>query len=177
MPFCPNCGSEVQADARLCRDCGHAMQEGAKPQAAQTALPQPAVVVVPQQAVPSIEKTYYQDNKVLVTSTRAVLGAKTYAMANITSVFLGKVKRARVWGIIIALIGLIYLIGSLGADGQCTLLAFLLLIIGGLMIFLAKPFAVRIGSASGEVDGLRHRSKKYAQKVVSAINQAIVERG
>ena len=75
------------------------------------------------------------------------------------------------------LIGLIFTLGSIAADGTGILFSLLILLVGSLMFFLAKRFAVRIGSASGEVDGLRHRSKAYAQKIVDAMNEAIIERG
>jgi hypothetical protein len=99
-------------------------------------------------------------------------------MANITSVMLREVGGTRVRAAIVFLLGIIgALLGLAGGIDLFTVGGILLLIIGGLMWFFAKPWAVRIGSASGEVDGLRHRSKAYAQKVVDAINQAIVERG
>ena len=75
------------------------------------------------------ETTYYQDGSITVTNARAVLGSKTYAMANITSVSMGEIPANRTVGIVIAVIGLAILACSAsgGSDGAGG-------IIGGLLL-------------------------------------------
>ena len=58
------------------------------------------------------ETVYYQDGSVLVTNTRAVLSAKTYAMANITSVTVGMIPANRAWGITLIILSSTGFVGS-----------------------------------------------------------------
>jgi hypothetical protein len=128
------------------------------------------------------EVSYYQDGAVSVTNARAVLGGKTYAMANITSVSMAEKPANRTPGIIIAVVGLVMAacLGAAGGDSNATGLLFGVVIIGvGVAIaVLAKPsYIVKIGSASGEGDGLVSEDREQIQKIVSAMNEAIIKRG
>lgn len=126
------------------------------------------------------EKVYYQSGDVTITGTRAILGGKTYAMANITSVSMGKVAANRVPGIAIAVGGIAIggCIGALSESGGMWALGAVFLIIGVAVAVMAKPkYIVRIGSASGETDALTHEDQDYIQKIVTAMNEAIINRG
>ena len=126
------------------------------------------------------EVTYYEGSSVRVTNARAILGAKTYAMANITSVAIGKQSANRTPGVIIALIGLIItgIIAASDGGGGGIAIGVIVLIVGIVVAVLAKnTYIVRIGSASGEADALVSTNKEYINKIVSAMNEAIVQRG
>jgi hypothetical protein len=149
------------------------------------------------------EKVFFQDKIVLVTNSRAVLGSRTFAMSNITSVTPGVIPADRTFGIVIAIIGvlvtgfcgfislfgLVWLFGAssknmssaLGGNIFIGLFVLLGVLILGLGIFLAmreKPtYVVRIGSASGESNALASKDYQYIYKVVNAMNQAIIHRG
>src|SRR5450759_2640248 len=142
------------------------------------------------------ETVFYRDKYVLVTNARAVLGASTYAMSNITSVTPGVIPANRIWGIVIALLGifitggcglislfgLMWLFGSssknmtsaLGGNifiGLFVLLGLLILGVGLYLAIRAKPtYVVRIGSSSGESDALASKEYPYIFKIVSAMN-------
>lgn len=127
------------------------------------------------------ETTYYQDGNITVTNARAVLGSKTYAMANITSVSMGEIPANRTPGIVIALIGLAILACSAsgGSDGIAGIIGGL--VVAGFGAFLAyavkTQYVVKIGSASGESNALTSNDREYIQKIVNAINEAIIKRG
>lgn len=147
------------------------------------------------------EVTIYQNDGVLITSTRAVLGAKTYAMSNITSVTSVIVPANKTLSILIATFGALmmlccgcygfynffigiagdstqYAIGSLLAVAIPIILGVLVLA-GGIALYTrTKPdYAVVIGSSSGEIKALMSKDKEHIMAIVNAMNDAIIRRG
>lgn len=128
----------------------------------------------------SSEVVYYTQGNVQISNARVVLGGTTYAMANITSVAMAEQPASKLPGIIAAVVGALIALCSIGARSGIGGLIFGLLIVGvgAYMLINAKPqYIVRLGSASGETNGLSSPDRAYIQQVVSAINQAIVKRG
>lgn len=128
------------------------------------------------------ETIYYQDESIIVTNTRAVLGTKTYAMANITSVSMGVIPANRVPGIVLALIGLAIAGCACSVVGKdaASVIVFGLIVLGLGIAIAAAPktrYVVKIGSASGEANALVSKDKEYIQKIVNAVNEAIIKRG
>lgn len=143
------------------------------------------------------ETVFYEDGTVRITSARAILGNKTYVMANITSVSMGKTPVNKSLGVLLMIIGfgfaflrvfsLIQVMGiatQLGislfnfSDFVVLALGIGVGLVGLFLIRSQKPsYVVRIGSASGESDGLVSKSKDYIIQIVNAINDAIVKRG
>ena len=127
------------------------------------------------------ETTYYQDGGITVTNARAVLGAKTYAMANITSVSMGEIPANRAPGVVVALIGLAIAgcSASAGSDGTSGIVIGVIVLGIGIAIAAAVKiqYVVKIGSASGESNALVAKDKEYIQKIVNAVNEAIIKRG
>lgn len=122
------------------------------------------------------EKTYLNQGNVVVTNTRVVIGGKTYAMTNVTSVSMAKQSSSILPPVIAITVGVIIAAIVGGTFGNIIAVAS---IIGGLvLLFTRKPnYVVKIGSASGESDALISNDQDYVQKIVNALNQAIVSRG
>ena len=126
------------------------------------------------------EETLLVQGKVTVTTSRLLIGAKTYAMSNITSVTFGKIPAVKWPGVIVAIAGVCVLLFGIALD-------FILvgLVVGGAIIALgvwlftySKPlYTVRLGSASGEADALSSKNEEWIRKIVSAVNEAIIRRG
>lgn len=128
----------------------------------------------------SEEISVYQDANIHVTNLRAMLQGKTYAMANITSVSMHTQAANNAPGVIIAVIGGMIAMSLLaGRDAMGCGVFGLLLLAAGIAIALAakSTYWVRIGSASGETNALSSNDRDYIQRIVNAMNEAIVRRG
>lgn len=129
------------------------------------------------QQPPVGEKIFYStpDNAVRITNSRAIIGGKTYAMSNITSVYVAQKKINIVLVVILAIIGL----GSLALIGQSPIVTIVILLVCALCIyFLVRPaYAMKLGSASGEAEALVSRNKGQIEQIANAMNDAIVHRG
>lgn len=129
------------------------------------------------QPTPTGETIFYStaDNAVRITNTRAILGGKTYAMSNITSVSIVQKKINIVLVVILVLVGL----SSLTLIGHSLLASLVILAVcAGLIYLLVRPsYAVHLGSASGESEALVSRNRAQVEQIASAMNEAIVHRG
>jgi hypothetical protein len=125
------------------------------------------------------EKVYHQDQTVTVTITRAIIGGKAYALANITSVSSHEEKPNRTFAILLIIVSVIaFFAGASSQEPSAIFRGSAFLIVGGLIAASQKSkFWVRIASASAESNAIWALDPAYIQKVVGAINTAIVGRG
>lgn len=117
------------------------------------------------------EQTFFEYNDVKVTSSRFISGGQTYAMSNVTSVKPYEKKPSRFWGIVALLIGIVIAINSLVPG----------LIIAGCAAFYLYSqktvFHVLLSTSAGETKALVTYQRDYLNKVIAALNDAIVARG
>lgn len=117
------------------------------------------------------ETTFFEYEGVRVTNTRFIVDGQTFAMNNITSVKPLEQKPNRL------LPGLLIAIGVLpalnGAYGGLVLS-----LIGGIWWAMQKTvYHIMLHTAGGETSALKTFQKEYLQRVVTALNNAIVHRG
>lgn len=119
------------------------------------------------------ETTFYQDPTVTVTQSRFVTQSKTYAMRNISSVHIFEIVKSKVIPIILIILGLPMLISK-----ETLFYGFLVILFGILWLILNKnQYAVRISTNAGEANSIVSKDKAYIQKIVNALNEAIIHRG
>jgi uncharacterized protein DUF6232 len=110
------------------------------------------------------EQIFFEQDKIKITSSRAIFGGSTYVINATASVRNYELKPERTWPIVLMIAGLF-----------CFLTTTL---IGIVWWFLQKTkYAVLISSASGEICAFVTKDKSLADRVVIAINEAIVHRG
>ncbi len=174
---CANCSTENPIDNKFCGSCG--------------ALLENARVVTEDRQVEagarsaSEEIAYYADSDVMVTSHRAVFGTTTYAMANITSVSMGHRPPRLMWsplgilfGLAIFTLAMLQLPEGVAAAILGGAIGLTLVGIGAVIVARAEPiYVIKIASASGEAKAITSENRDYIERIVGAMQQAIVERG
>jgi hypothetical protein len=117
------------------------------------------------------EKTFFENGDVKVTNSRFVTGGQTYAMSNVTSVKTFIQKPSRVFGVLLLIVGLIMLLNSL-------MFGFVLVALASVILYMQKSiYHVMLSTSGGETSALKTNEREYIEKVVNALNDAIVHRG
>jgi hypothetical protein len=114
----------------------------------------------------SNETIFFQDDDILVTDARFVVGSQTYAMRGITSVRGIEITPDKAAPIFLIITGLLLLLVFVG-----------IVFIGFGIYFLIKQkpkFAVVLTTSAGEVTAFVNRDSNLVGDVLEALNQAIV---
>ncbi len=123
------------------------------------------------------EKTFLEQGEIVVTNSRFVVAAQTYAMTGITSVRSEKETPSRTGPIVLLVLGVL----SLFAAAQTNSAWIGVLLFGGLGVLwlvLQKPtFRVKVATAGGEQQALESKDADFVARVVHAVNEAIIYRG
>ena len=118
------------------------------------------------------ERTFFEYEDVKVTNARFISGGQTFAMNNVTSVKPFEQKPSRLGGIVVLLVGLIIMAKSSFMVG--------LLIAAAAAYFLYQQksmYHILLATSAGETKALRTKQRDYLDKVIGALNDAIVYRG
>lgn len=119
------------------------------------------------------ETIFYQDSLVTVTQSRYITQSKTYAMRNISSVHVFEIEKSKVTPILMILFGIPFLF-----SGNVFWIGLILIGLGILIVFNIKnEYTVRISTNAGEADSTISKDKEYIQKIVNALNDAMIHRG
>ncbi len=132
-----------------------------------------------------MEKVFYDQDGIWVSSTRFMVNDQTFALSQITSVRVDrsppKTGCATVFvaaGITIIIIGFLLAAGDVVTGLGTVVLGGFSWLIGYLLRRAARgEYAVLVRTASGEEKVLIRRDEETPASVVAAINQAIVSRG
>lgn len=119
------------------------------------------------------ETTFYQDSTVTVNQSRFVTQSKTYAMRNISSVHIFEILKSKTKAILVVLFGIALLF-----SGKTIIIGAILIALGiWWFIHIKNEYAVRISTNAGEANSIISKDKIYIQKIVNALNEAIIHRG
>jgi hypothetical protein len=116
------------------------------------------------------EQIIFQHEGVQITKSRFVNGNQTYAMSNITSVKSFENKPSYASNIFVFLVGL----ATLTSYPVVSLICFAA---AAVTINKKSTFHIMLTTSGGEVSALETHEKDYIEKVVAALNQAIIARG
>ncbi|MCR8560387.1 hypothetical protein KXD93_22225 [Mucilaginibacter sp. BJC16-A38] len=119
------------------------------------------------------KKMFYQDGNVTVSQARFITNSKTYAMRNISSVYIFEIVKSRKLPVAMIVIGLLML-----CYDSSRIAGAIIAIIGIALLFSIKnEYAVRISTNSGEANSIVSKDQYYIQTIVDALNDAIIHRG
>lgn len=129
------------------------------------------------------ERVFYDQDGVRITNKRAIIGETTYALANVTSVSVGRKVPSSLPGGALLVVGVLLLFAGFASRESTESL----LLCGGLGAVLAlagivalrgsmPSYYVSIVGAGGEQQALGGRSQADLQKIADALNDAIASR-
>lgn len=119
------------------------------------------------------ETKFYQDSSVTVTQSRFVTQSKTYAMRNISSVHVFEIIKSKTKAVLMIIFGLFFLFSK-----NIFWIGLIIIALGiWWLISIKNEYAVRISTNAGEANSIISKNKDYIQKIVNALNNAIIHRG
>lgn len=121
------------------------------------------------------EKIFYNDKSVTVTQSRFIANKKTYAMRNISSVSVSTIEKSAWFQMLLFFLGIVIAIMSNDEARWIGIGVVLLSLVW--MAMLKSSYAVCISTNAGEVNSLESERKEYIQRIVNALNEAIIHRG
>jgi uncharacterized protein YunC (DUF1805 family) len=117
------------------------------------------------------ETVVFDENNVKVTNARFIVNEQTYAMNGVTSVKRFEKKPPRIVPIIIGVAGL-------GAMSASIIVGLLILAAAfGIWKIQKAQYSVVLSTSSGEAQALTSPDRPYIERVIAALNDAIIKRG
>lgn len=124
------------------------------------------------------EKTFYDNNGVLVTNSRLVASGETYAMSGVTSVKNQGEKPSLKGPIVLGVLGLIVVLSSLNSSVVGIVIGIGLIALAVYLWNSKKTvYHVALRTASGESRAYQSTNRDHISDIVKAINDVIVHRG
>jgi hypothetical protein len=118
------------------------------------------------------ERTFFEYEDVKVTNARFVSGGQTYVMNNVTSVKPFEQKPSRLGGVLVLLAGLIIMAGA------SFMLGLLVTAAAAFYLYQQKTiYHILLATSAGETKALKTYQRDYLNRVITALNDAIVYRG
>jgi hypothetical protein len=195
MSFCPSCGQKLESNV-FCLDDLSTTPDDAGPRAGIIAVLRDSAVPVREAAAQNPEKdippentdtVYYSDEEgVCLTPTMLMVPGKnhgespsTYSLANITSVKSEKDISARIIGVVGVVFGLVIILARDYINIAAAMAVGIVLMVLGVLItvFIRPTYHLKISGSHGEADVLKMSRKPEFDRIMAAINEALVKRG
>ena len=125
------------------------------------------------------EKTFFEQGGIKVTNARFISGGQTFSMNNVTSIKTSARAPKRFWPILAVIFGaLMALSGVMASNVMMGLLGAALAGWGAYTRWRAQTeYDLLLTTAAGEASALSTRDKALLDRIVAALNDAIVARG
>ncbi len=171
MPFCGSCGQSNPNTSQFCSKCGT------------------TITVSTEASLQTMaEKVLLDEGGFFVSNVRFIHNMQTYAMSGVTSVNQYFEQPSRKWPIIIMILGGLgslqtltmfrpnYELGFAAIFPEAFFLALFLL---GLWLYLKKVpvYGVVLHSASGQQRAAECTDRMFIERIIAALNKAIILRG
>jgi len=165
MALCESCATSVSGSPASCAKCGSALGTGL-PAGTQTVS----------------EQVLLDESGVFVSNFRLVSDGQTFAMSGITSVRTIVKKSSKVGPLIAMALGatmviLPRVVHNVPSEPPELFFGIGLFLLGLLILLWPKGHAVLIHSSSGETQTFPSKDKALIQKIVDALDRAIIIRG
>ena len=127
------------------------------------------------------EKVIYEQGNIKITNLRAIFDDKTYAVSNITSVT--KKEKTTPFSFLpvgITVFGIAFMTISFFNDlNWAVMILGVFMVIGGYFVamLLRTEYYVEFGSAAGEEQAYASKNIAEIEKIVQAVNQAMIQQG
>jgi hypothetical protein len=166
MAFCGACGTSLSRNPSFCGNCGTPVS------GAQNASKQSPAVS---------EQPLLEEGGIFISTSRFVAGSQTYAVSGITSVRAQVEHPSKKGPVITIVVGTFFVLSSFVAahDAYIGFLIGLPLMALGVWAFRRRVplYSVVLRSASGEQKATTSTNKELIQRLIGALNQAIIARG
>lgn len=125
------------------------------------------------------EKVFFNEGGVSVSNARFIAHGQTYAMSGITSVKSFAQTPSRKGPTVAGLIGAVLLLAAFASDaGSIGIFGAALIALAVFWWMNLKPeYSVLLSSSSGEAKAYSSKDYPFINKVITALNDAIVYRG
>ncbi len=165
MPYCGSCGKSTSDASQFCTNCGSSSS------------------TANHDTKSKAENVLLDENGFFVSSARFVHNKQTYAMSGVTSVNQYIEQPSRKWPIIIIIFGVLTFFQSLAfintVPGVLSAIIGAMLILLGVWLYRRKVplYGVVLHSASGQQRAAECPDRMFIERIISALNQAIILRG
>ena len=121
---------------------------------------------------------HFSSNGISVTNTRVVIGAQTFAVENISSVVVERHDPPTLLPGLLIVAGACIAIFAIGASAAGAIVFGIVLVLLGIAVLQIgkSTYWLVLTTAGGEVRACSSRNQADAQRIVVAINRAIIER-
>ena len=127
------------------------------------------------------EKIIYEEGNIKITNVRAIFGDKTYAISNITSVT--KKEKPTPYSFLpvgIIVFGIAFITISFFNNFNAAIMTLgVFMVVGGYFLAMLPKtqYFVQFGSAAGEEQVYTSKSIAEIEKIVQAVNEAMIQQG
>lgn len=117
------------------------------------------------------ETVVFEEGNVKVTNTRFIVEGQTYAMNGVTSVKRFEKKPPRIIPVMVGIVGLAAMAGSIIVGIVILAAAY------GIWTIQKEEYSVLLSTSSGAAQALTSKDRAYIERVISSLNEAIINRG